>query len=292
MITTGSGEVVVDSSTRQEPSWISSLRFDHLEIHDVPALAQDLSGISKELGAPIKVVLGVNLLRHLNATFDYRGHQFVTRSFAPPPPPAATRLDLHYARGGAMVVQSAIGGDKGALAALLVDTSRPFYVALDDAGWKKAGIDVSTLKTIDPDQKVREGTLSQINLGAFPIKGVSALYGVPITDLEKATQVDLDGLIGAGLLYPYRCTFSDEGRVLWIEDDLALEKMLAQPSPMGPPPGQGAPVPGALGADGNLLAPLPGGDPGGALLPGPAPANERDAPPGRKKNPPRPLPNR
>src|SRR6185437_3972679 len=146
--------------------------------------------ISKELGAPIKAVLGVNLLRHLNATFDYRGHQFVTRSFAPPPPPAATRLDLHYARGGAMVVQSEIGGDKGPHVALLVDTSRPFFVALDEAGWKKAGKTVADLKLLpgDPEQKLR-GDVISLNLGAFPIKNVSALYGIQFTDLEKATQV-------------------------------------------------------------------------------------------------------
>jgi hypothetical protein len=268
MITTGSGEVVVDSATRTEPSWVS-LRFDHLEIHDVPALAQDLSGISKELGAPIKAMLGVNLLRHLNATFDFRGRQFVVRSFAPPPPPAATRLDLHYARGGGMVVRSAIGGEKGPRAALLVDTSRPFFVALDDGGWKKAGIDPTSLKLApgDPDQKLREGILPMLRLGAFDIPHVSALSGVSLVELEKETAIDLDGLIGAGLLYPYRCTFADEGRVLWIEDDTALERILAPPSQAAPP--------------------SPSGPQGGPAASPPAkgPANEREVP-----NTPPPLP--
>src|SRR5262249_22575860 len=77
MPATGSAEVVLDSATRAEPSWVQ-LRFaQRLEVHDVPALAQDLSGVSKELGAPIKALIGVNLLRHLNATIDYEGHQFV-----------------------------------------------------------------------------------------------------------------------------------------------------------------------------------------------------------------------
>ncbi len=278
MITTGSGEVVVDSATRPEPSWVS-LRFDHLEIHDVPALAQDLSGISKEIGAPIKAMLGVNLLRHLNATLDYRGHQFVARSFAPPPPPAATRLDLHYARGGAIVVRSALGASKESpRAALLVDTSRPFFLALDEAGWKKAGIDPATLRLLpgDPEQKLREGMLPLLNLGAFPITRVSTLFGVPFTDLEKATAIDLDGIIGASLLYPYRCTFADEGRVLWIEDDLSVEKMISQPPQPSQPsqPSQGP-------ASGGLLPPA---------SPPVGPVNEREAPAGPKPVAPAPLP--
>jgi tetratricopeptide (TPR) repeat protein len=257
MIATGSGEVVVDSATRPEPSWVS-LRFDHLEIHDVPALPQDLSGISKELGAPIKALLGVNLLRRLNATFDFTGRQFVVRSFAPPPPPAATRVDLHYARGGGMIVRAQLGGEKGPRAALMVDTSRPFFLALDADGWKKAGIAVADLKLVagDPEQKLREGTLPLMRLGAFDIPRVSTLYGVPITDLEKATAVDLDGLVGAALLYPYRCTFADGGRVLWIEDDTSLQKMLAPPG-AGPPPAQPLDVPTAPAGD----APKPGRGP-------------------------------
>jgi tetratricopeptide (TPR) repeat protein len=282
MITTGSGEVVLDSATRQEPSWVS-LRFDRLEIQDVPALTQDLSGTSKELGAPIKAMLGVNLLRRLNATFDFRGRQFVVRSFAPPPPPAATRLELHYARGGGMVVQSALGGEKGPKAALMVDTTLPFPIALDAEGWKKAGIDVASLKPVqgDPQGKLKEGMLPLVRLGAFDIPRVGAVYGVSITDLEKATAVDLDGVIGAGLLYPYRCTFADGGRLLWIEDDAALEKMLA---PSGPAPGAGAPGP-INQADTPPLAPAAptaptplGAPPKDDKKPAPA------APPAKKKN--------
>lgn len=279
MIATGSGEVVVDSATRPEPSWVS-LRFDHLEVKDVPALPQDLSGISKEIGAPIKAMLGVNLLRHLNATFDFSGHQFVVRSFVPPPPPRATRLDLHYARGGGMVVQSTFAGDNGPKAALLVDTHRPFAVALDEAGWKKAGLDLAKLRPVagDPEQKLKEGSIPLLRLGAFDLRNVSGLFGVPLTDLEKATQVDLDGLVGASLLYRYRCTFADGGRVLWIEDDTEeLQSILAgQRAPkLGEPPNP----PGAAPAPGPSAPLAPTGPAPGPSVPKPGPANERQAPP-------------
>jgi hypothetical protein len=251
MIATGSAEVVLDSATRPEPSWVS-LRFgEKFEIHDVPAMAQDLSGISKELGAPIKALLGVNLLRHVNATFDFTGRQFVVRNFAAPPPPAATRVDLRYMRGGGMVVRSAVGSDKGSGApgsaaggpreTLLVDTSRPFPIALGAAGWKKAGIDPESLKLIpgDPEQKLREGVIPLLRLGAFDVPRVQGVYGIPLTDFEKLMAIDLDGLMGAGLLYLYRCTFSDGGRLLWIEDDASTRQVLSA----GGGPGPGAPGP-------------------------------------------------
>jgi hypothetical protein len=267
MLATGSAEVVLDSATRPEPSWVS-LRFgERFEVGDVPALAQDLSGISKEIGAPIKALLGVNLLRHINATFDFSGRQFVARNFVPPPPPAATRLDLHYVRGGGMVVRSTFGGEHGREAALLVDTSKPWAIALDAEGWKKAGIEVSQLKPIqgDPEQKAREGTVPLLRLGAFDIPRVNGLFGVPLTDLEKVMNVDLDGVAGSGLLFPYRCSFADGGRLLWIEDDAAVERMLSPAAPPAP----AAPV--------NQAQQPPG--------PAPAPAPTPHAPPGPRKRP-------
>jgi tetratricopeptide (TPR) repeat protein len=236
MIASNTAEVVIDAASRPEPSWVS-LRFgDHFEVKDVPALSQDLSGLSKELQAPIKALLGVNFLRHVNATVDFSGRQFVARNFAPPPPPSATRIDLYYVRGGGLVVRGTLGGEKGAPAALMIDTSKAFPIALDLEGWKKAGIDATQLKLIpgDPEQKLREGTVPLLRLGAFDMPRVSGLYGVPLGDLEKAMQVDLDGILGAGLLYQYRCTFADGGRLLWLEDDAELQKASEQ-APGAPP---------------------------------------------------------
>ncbi len=269
MIATGSAEVVLDSATRPEPSWVSIVlgrdpdAARRLEIHDVPALAQDLSGISKEVGAPIKALLGVNLLRHLNSTIDYAGRQFVARSYAPPPPPRATRLNVHYVRGGGMVVRGTMGGEKGPGAAFLVDTSRPFPIALDAGGWKKAGSAVESLKLVegDPEQKLRQGIVPLLRLGAFDLPRVLGIHGIPVADLEKVMGVDLDGVMGASLLSRFRCTFGDDGRVLWIEDDSEMMQMMQMqlppeapassreaapppampPAPAAPPPANNAP---------------------------------------------------
>ncbi|WP_437652229.1 tetratricopeptide repeat protein [Sorangium sp. So ce1182] len=258
MVSTGTGEVVIDSSTRKEPSWVS-LRFDRkLEINDVPALTQDLSGISKQMGAPIKALLGVNLLRHLNATIDYSGRQFVVRSFSPPAPPDATRVDLAFIKGGGMVLRSSVGPDKTVQGPMLIDTSMTFPIALDKEGWKKAGFDADGLKRVeqDPEQKLKQGVVPMLRLGTLEIPKVPGVYGAPLQAVEKQLQLDLDGVIGAGLLAYFRITFGDGGRLMWIEDDAAMNKVLqgGAPAPAdegqapAAPPAGSSPAPGAPAA--------------------------------------------
>ncbi|WP_437735949.1 tetratricopeptide repeat protein [Sorangium sp. So ce1335] len=281
MVSTGTGEVVLDSSTRKEPSWVS-LRFGKkLEVNDVPALTQDLSGISKQMGAPIKALLGVNLLRHLNATIDYSGRQFVVRSFSPPAPPDATRVDLAFIKGGGMVLRSSVSPDKTVQGPMLIDTSMTFPIALDKEGWKKAGFEADGLKRVeqDPEQKLKQGVVPMLRLGALEIPKVPGVYGAPLQAVEKQLQLDLDGVIGAGLLAYFRITFGDGGRLMWIEDDVALNKVLRGTEPAPAPPGDGqapagnvgspapqapapaAPAPQAPAAASPAAAPAPGSAP-------------------------------
>ncbi|HTN84593.1 MAG TPA: hypothetical protein VL242_12930 [Sorangium sp.] len=281
MVSTGTGEVVLDSSTRKEPSWVS-LRFDRrLEVNDVPALTQDLSGISKQMGAPIKALLGVNLLRHLNATIDYSGRQFVVRSFSPPAPPDATRVDLAFIKGGGMVLRSSLGPDKTVQGPLLIDTSMTFPIALDKEGWKKAGFDADGLKRVeqDPEQKLKQGVVPMLRLGALEIPKVPGVYGAPLQAVEKQLQLDLDGVIGAGLLAYFRITFGDGGRLMWIEDDTAMNKVLQGGAPAPADEGQApaAPPAGSSGAPAVPQAPAPQA-PAIQAPPAPAPAPPAAAP--------------
>ena len=57
-------------------------------------MVQDLSGISRQMNVPIKALLGVNLLRHLNVTFDYMGGQFIVRKLCAADTSAATRIPV------------------------------------------------------------------------------------------------------------------------------------------------------------------------------------------------------
>lgn len=220
LIATGTAEAYVDSSGgNSEPAWVS-LRFGNsVEVHDVPALPKDLSGISQRLKAPIKMLIGVNLLRHLHCTFDFTGGQFVVRTFEPPPPPHATTVKLAYVRGGGMVLRSALGSQENApRAALLVDTTMTFPLALDAAGWKKAGVKLAALKGIDGSPDLRRGVLPVLRLGAFEVPGVPAIYGAPIDGAEQSLGVRLDGIVGSGLLAAFRVTLVDGGRTMWLED--------------------------------------------------------------------------
>jgi len=262
LVSTGTAEVMVDGATRREPSWIS-LRFGRrLEVKDVPALTQDLSGISHQLGAPIKALLGANLLRHLNVTLDHKGRQFVARSFVPPPPPVASRVDVHYLRGGGMVLGSAFGEGDGQRASLFVDSGMGHSLALDEGGWKKLGIEAGTLPLANGsgDPKLRVGSIPLLQLGAFKLPQIPAVFGPPIDQVERELDIDVDGVVGAGLLSKFRLTLSDQGRVLWVEQTPAVTPVPAGPLPLGPLPTEPMQpgLPAAIG---------PGALPGGGPVP-------------------------
>jgi len=274
LISTGYAEVVLDSQTRAEPSWVSMRFGGKLEVNDVPALTMDLSGLSKQVGAPIKAILGVNLLRHIHATIDFGGRQFVARSFSPPPPPDSTRVPLYYAKGGGMVMKTNLGQ---IAASMLIDTSMALPVALDDAGWKKAGVDLKELKLVpdDPEKKLKEGTIPLLKIGSYEISQVPGYYNDQVHIVEKKLAFNIDGMVGNGLLAYYRMTLGDGGRILWLEDNLAVQRLLSGVSqqPVGPrltPPGEGL---------------LPEGTPS-VIVPEPPPPPEKgQKPPSSKPTP-------
>lgn len=220
LIATGRAEVVLDASKGAEPSWVSMRFGDKIEVHDVPAQSEDLSGISRQVNAPIRALLGVNLLRHLHPTFDFMGGQFVVRSFEAPPPPEATAVKLNYVRGGGMLLRGTVGSSGAQMpASLLVDTSIAFPVALDDAGWKKAGVPLTSLRAVPNQGALRQGVVPLLRLGAFDVPSVPGLAGnEPVKDLENRLGVELDGLVGSGLFASFRVTLVDGGRTMWLED--------------------------------------------------------------------------
>jgi hypothetical protein len=269
LVATASSEVVVDSATRHEPAWVN-LRFgERIEVKDVPALTQDLSGVSRELGAPIKALLGANLLRHIHATFDRRGDQFVVRHDDPAPPPDASRVPLWYVRGGGMFLRAGIAPSQSAngaasddthgLTPLLVDTSSLFPVALEDPVFARAGVDLSSLRAEPGTPNLKTGTLPSLKIGAFDLPKVPAVEGAPMGDVFANVDLDMGGIIGAGLLSVFRVTFGDEGRFIWIEPDPAMMQGMAPPSPATPlpaPTGSAAPTtPPPTGPAGNGKTP-------------------------------------
>jgi hypothetical protein len=278
LVATGKGEVFLDSATRKEPSWVQ-LRFgDRIEVRDVPALTEDLSGISKEVGAPIKALIGVNLLRRLNVTFDFGGEQFVVRTREPSPPPSSTRVGLAYAQGGAMVARVSFKQGGTDQHPVLINTLIPFPVALDEKGFKDAGVDPATLQPFPPDTHLKAGRLPFLRVGAFDVPDVPAFLGPSFADVQAATGMELNGAIGSGLLAAFRCTLTDGGRALWIEDVPPWVQQMMQAPPSGPPPEGGPPAgaprgPGAAPPGAPPGAPPPPSEKGPLAPPKPAPKN-------------------
>ena len=178
LVATGMAEAVVDSSGGARPSWVS-LRFgEQIEVRDVPALAEDLSGLSKQVNAPIKILFGVNVLRHLRPTFDFIGGQFVVRSFEPPMPPAATTVKLNYVRGGGMVLRGALGADAGGTGcSLFVDTTHNSrWRSTTVAGKRPAWIRRQLLAGAGR-RRAESGMLPSLRLGAFEVPRVPGDHG-------------------------------------------------------------------------------------------------------------------
>src|SRR6185295_13449512 len=130
----------------------------------------------------------------------------------------ATTIHLGYIRGGGMVFRTSLGENERSTGSLLVDTSMQFPLALDDGGWQKAGVAVSSLKAVPDGGKLRQGFLPRMTIGAFDVPKVPGVYGAPLEEFEKGLDVNLDGMIGAGLLAAFRVTLADGGRTLWLED--------------------------------------------------------------------------
>src|SRR5580658_5934505 len=177
LMATGTSEVVLDSNSRREPAWVN-FRFDRVEIDDVPALVQDLSPLARQLGVPIKALLGAQLLRHAHATFDRRGDQFVVRRRDAAAPPDASRVPLYYLRGGGMVLRASVGARNDALAAFYVDSVRPFPLVLQDAAWQTAGIDARSLSPLPDNPGLRHGVLPILRFAGFDLAKLPAIEGL------------------------------------------------------------------------------------------------------------------
>jgi hypothetical protein len=281
MVATDRAESVIDANADSDGGWVS-LRFaGRVEVSDVPAVAQDLSGLTRDFGAPIKLLIGVNLLRHLRATIDVAGRQFVVRNYEPPPPPHATTVHPIFYRGGALVLPGGFGMERTApLSTLLMNTSMSFPLALDEDGWKKAGQNSSEFAAVPGASDLRHSTLPLLRLGAFEIPNVPGVFGAPIEAVEKEVGINLDGFAGSGLFATFRMTFADEGRTLWLEDlpadVIAERRRIAEEAarPSQPGPGVGLTPPDLMGPS--------GAEP---TAPSAAPAPAPEKPPAKPKTP-------
>jgi len=211
----------------------------------VPALVQDLSPISRQLGVPIQAMLGAQMLRHGHVTFDRHGDQFVVRRQDAAPPPDASRVPLYYLRGGGMLLRATVTAQNSDALPLFVDSSRPVPLVLRDEGWTRAGVDLKSLVSMPDSPNVKRGMVPMFRVGGFDLAKMPALGGIDLGELTSGLDVDLQGVVGADLLAFFRVTFADDGRFMWIEPDPTLLAAETRPSPDGVPPGSATPAPAA-----------------------------------------------
>jgi hypothetical protein len=180
-------------------------------------------------------------------TFDRRGDQFVVRRQDPTPPPDASRVPLYYLRGGGMLLRATVTARDEDPLALLVDSSRPFPLLLQDVAWQKAGVDVKSLVAVpEAPGNLKRGMVPMLRVGGFDLAKMPAIQGADMGELTAGLDVELSGVVGADLLAFFRVTFADEGRFIWIEPDPTLvgpdEPARTRPRP-APNPASSVPVP-------------------------------------------------
>jgi hypothetical protein len=255
LVATANGEVLVDSNSRREPAWVN-FTFNGVEVHDVPARTQDLSGLSRQIGAPVKALIGIDLLRHTHATFDRRGDQFVVRKNDPPAPPAASRVPLWYEPNGGLMMRATLNTKDDGGTLLLVDSSQAYLLALSDPSWKKAGVDMRTLRPEPELPGMKSGPLPVFRIGTFDLPMLPAVQGGPSEAQKRAIDMELGGVLGAGLIAAFRVTLGDDGRFAWLEPDPSISpnnmrepEQRSGPTPAAPPGALGVPVPADLHPD-------------------------------------------
>jgi hypothetical protein len=125
---------------------------------------------------------------------------------------------------------------------LLVDTSSLFPVALQDPVFARAGLELSGLHPEPGTPNLKTGTLPSFKIGAFDLPKVPAVEGAPMGDVLANVDLDMGGIIGAGLLSVFRVTFGDDGRFIWIEPDPLMMQAMGPPPPPPAAPTQTAPL--------------------------------------------------
>ncbi|APR99333.1 tetratricopeptide repeat protein [Pajaroellobacter abortibovis] len=220
VMATASSEVIIDSSTRKESAWVN-LRFGgRIEVQDVPAIAYDLSGISRQLGAPIRLLLGTHFLRRTHVTWDRSGDQFVIRKEAPDFSLQAARIPLWYADGGAMLLPGRFAAVQETGIVLSMDSLAPYSIAFEEEGWKMLSGSFSAQEANRP-----VSVLPSLALGTARFSDIVVRQGVPIPEIPThLPSMRMIGMVGGGLFSTKRVTIGEEGRCLWIENGPFMEQ--------------------------------------------------------------------
>jgi len=95
-----------------------------------------------------------------------------------------------------------------------------------------------------------------LKLGAFELPGVPGVQGAPLGELEKGLGVDVDGILGTGLLANFRITLADRAKTMWLEP----LPVLGPDTPEGSSAGAAeVPAEAASGSEPPATGPVPNG---------------------------------
>ena len=153
-----------------------------------------------------------------------------------------------------MLLRATVTAHDDSPISLLVDSSRPFPLLLQDGAWSRAGVDIHSLMPLPDDPTIKRGMVPVFRLGGFDLPKMPAIEGIDLKDIIAGIDIDLGGIVGADLLAFFRVTFADDGRFMWIEPDPLLLNPAQRPE--GPPPPQAAPPAAAPPPPASSVGPM------------------------------------
>ena len=256
LVATGSSEVLVDSNSRHEPSWVE------------PAVRPRRGeGRAGPRAGPVAPRPGSSAspsrrssARSCSATPTPPSTVAATSSSSAgrtrTPPPEASRVPLYYLRGGGMILRATVTAkdDDARPAAGRQLAPLPAAPAGHARGRRRAST-CTSLVPLPDDPTIKRGMVPMFRVGGFDLAKMPAIEGVDLHELTAGLDIDLGGVVGADLLAFFRVTFADDGRFMWIEPD---------PTLLGPDRSHPA-----SGRPSGIPRPWPGGAPGAAPAPAP-----------------------
>lgn len=165
---------------------LSQVRVGGLKADKVNAIAADLSGLSKRLGARLDGVLGYSFLQGRIVQIDYPGH--VVRFFSSSPysddelrQNSATRSTLHFTSGGDVDVED--GSVNGQNVHATLDTGSSGSVMITPKAIKKLGLTHQAQQAAGAESEgfsgkfaSKKGQIDQLRIGKINIEHPAAMF--------------------------------------------------------------------------------------------------------------------
>ncbi len=215
LVATSTDVMVVDRSVQAAGGLVDRLSVGTLVVRDVPFLSGDVRSLATQVGTPIDVVMGTDLLLRLHATIDGRAKALTVRAQAPDPGATAT-MPFVTLDGAHMLVLADLDGFVGWFT---LDTAGLFPVAVSAEALVQMGLAPGRLHAVPqaPSPDVKLFTIAHVRIGSTQIDGVPGVTGLVPPSMARDMRAPVAGMIGDQIWSELRITFDPDQRLVRVK---------------------------------------------------------------------------